>query len=172
MKKTIVLILTLVVIFLNLKSQNGKISGSVYWKDFEKPAHFVKVVLLPISKEYQTSVGAEFEYNDVKPGVYSLLIDILEFPDTIIENIVVKPDTILRLDVIYKIPYCEFGEWGKWKGRVCPACNDTLNTIPVSYGFPGESLIESAKRGEAYIGGCLMDWCAPHWYCKKDDKLY
>lgn len=47
----------------------------------------------------------------------------------------------------------------------CPKCGAD-KTIPIVYGFPANELFEAAERGEACLGGCIIEEDPPSWYCK------
>ena len=47
--------------------------------------------------------------------------------------------------------------------RACPACGEPM--IPIRYGYPDDTLIDAAARGEAVIGGCIIEPGQPHWSC-------
>jgi hypothetical protein len=38
--------------------------------------------------------------------------------------------------------------------------------IPIEYGMPDEKLIEAAERGEAVIGGCIIEPTNPDFVCQ------
>lgn len=38
-------------------------------------------------------------------------------------------------------------------------------SIPIVYGPPGFEVFEAADRGEARLGGCVVDGEEPHWAC-------
>jgi hypothetical protein len=37
---------------------------------------------------------------------------------------------------------------------------------PIEYGFPDQTLIEAAERGEVQIGGCIIDPDNPDFECR------
>ena len=47
----------------------------------------------------------------------------------------------------------------------CPQC-DSDNVVPIVFGYPSETLLESADRGEVSLGGCCMTGDDPEWHCK------
>jgi len=54
----------------------------------------------------------------------------------------------------------------KPKKHPCPQC-DSMDWIPIAYGYPSEKLLETSSRGEVAIGGCCIEDDSPNWECKK-----
>lgn len=53
--------------------------------------------------------------------------------------------------------------------NICPKCNSASDVIPIEYGLPTTEMRKSSKRGLTVLGGCFVDDCAPHHFCKKDN---
>jgi hypothetical protein len=39
----------------------------------------------------------------------------------------------------------------------CPHCPDAPRAVPLVHGLPSPELFEAAERGEAVLGGCLVE---------------
>ena len=48
--------------------------------------------------------------------------------------------------------------------HACPKCQ-SLCTVPVAYGKPGEDLLRAADRGLVRLAGCAMDASSPTQHC-------
>ncbi|MFI5324079.1 MAG: hypothetical protein ACHQ6U_11270 [Thermodesulfobacteriota bacterium] len=51
---------------------------------------------------------------------------------------------------------------------VCPYCNSD-DVIEIVYGLPADETVETAKRGEILLGGCVIEEGSPNLYCKSCD---
>ncbi len=47
----------------------------------------------------------------------------------------------------------------------CPQCG-AEGARPIAYGFPDDSLMAAAERGEVTLGGCTIEPNAPDWRCR------
>ena len=50
----------------------------------------------------------------------------------------------------------------------CPICGSKENVIPIHYG-----LVMDVPKGygkDFMLGGCVVDFDSPNWYCKKCEK--
>ncbi|MCX7720652.1 MAG: hypothetical protein N2Z64_05145 [Dictyoglomus thermophilum] len=54
----------------------------------------------------------------------------------------------------------------KSKKIKCPKCG-SKNVIPIIYGYPTSEAFEKEKRGEIILGGCVIEYDSPNWYCKE-----
>ena len=48
--------------------------------------------------------------------------------------------------------------------ETCPDCGGRL--IPIVWGLPGRDLLESAERGEVFLGGCCVEINSPNYHCR------
>jgi len=53
--------------------------------------------------------------------------------------------------------------------KKCPDCNKTDQVVPILYGYPSESMGIKTQKGEAVLGGCIIEDDSPNWYCKRDE---
>ena len=58
------------------------------------------------------------------------------------------------------------------KKMKCPVCNKTDMVVPIMYGYPSELMRKKAQKGEAVIGGCVMEDDNPLWYCNRDKTSF
>jgi hypothetical protein len=47
---------------------------------------------------------------------------------------------------------------------ICPKCGEKTG-VKIAYGYPGEEMIEQAKRKEIALGGCVQEIGAPVRQC-------
>jgi hypothetical protein len=52
--------------------------------------------------------------------------------------------------------------------KQCPKCGSN-DIIPIKYGLPGPEMMEDSFAGKIKLGGCVIDFRNPDWYCKKCD---
>jgi hypothetical protein len=52
---------------------------------------------------------------------------------------------------------------------ICPKCKSNKNVIKIIYGYPTEETAKRADKGELRLGGCIINYCYPNYYCRKDD---
>ncbi len=59
-------------------------------------------------------------------------------------------------------------------GSVCPVHTVEMKRVPVIYGYPDESLLEKAKKGDVVLGGCIIRKENPQtaYVCPVDKKVY
>jgi hypothetical protein len=58
------------------------------------------------------------------------------------------------------------------KTDVCPMCHNSANSIRIVYGLPSKEMFEKSENGEVKLGGCVIDYCMPHHYCRTDKIDY
>jgi hypothetical protein len=54
---------------------------------------------------------------------------------------------------------------------VCPNCK-TKNAIRIVYGYPGKEMLESARKDEISLGGCIIQEDSPDRYCKNCKEVW
>ena len=55
------------------------------------------------------------------------------------------------------------------KKLTCPICLKSKQVIPITYGKPSLKTIQEANLGKCRLGGCIVGWYSPRYYCKLDD---
>lgn len=53
---------------------------------------------------------------------------------------------------------------------ICPKCHSKEHVLKIIYGMPNDALMKKYEDGLVWLGGCMVDDCMPHYYCK-DDKI-
>jgi len=53
--------------------------------------------------------------------------------------------------------------------KKCPRCRKNDEVIPILYGEPTQEAMEDINRGLRAMGGCIVDFDSPNWYCKRDE---
>jgi|CXWL01.1.fsa_nt_gi predicted RNA-binding Zn-ribbon protein involved in translation (DUF1610 family) len=46
----------------------------------------------------------------------------------------------------------------------CPACGGG-RVVPICYGLPGPEMMEEARAGKIWLGGCEVRADNPSWHC-------
>ena len=60
-----------------------------------------------------------------------------------------------------------------WRRKRQPSrCRCGATPIPIAYGFPGGELVEAVERGEVHLGGCVVSWKNPAWYCPSCHRTF
>ena len=49
----------------------------------------------------------------------------------------------------------------------CPGCRESISPQPVSYGYPGQEMADAARRGEVFLGGCIVYRDFPSHRCPR-----
>lgn len=49
--------------------------------------------------------------------------------------------------------------------RRCPRCSSEV-VVPIAYGLPSPEMVESSRRGELALGGCVRFGGAPDYTCR------
>ena len=49
--------------------------------------------------------------------------------------------------------------------KKCPSCN-SINVVPIMYGYPGPEAVSDSDRGKVHLGGCIVDFSQPDKFCK------
>jgi hypothetical protein len=102
-------------------------------------------------------------FDTLTPGIYSLSLRITGQRTVLADSLIVSGSNTINVKLSYPglCPY-SFSSDSK------PFClsNHTDQIIPVVYGYPNQSTIKKAKKGEVYLGGCSTTECDPNFYCK------
>ena len=53
--------------------------------------------------------------------------------------------------------------------KKCPKCGKNDEVIPILYGEPTQEAMDEINRGLWAMGGCIVDFDSPKWYCKRDE---
>lgn len=53
---------------------------------------------------------------------------------------------------------------------ICPNCGQKL--LEIVYGMPAGNIIDKAKNGEVFLGGCTYDDDAPQYHCNNCRRSY
>jgi len=48
--------------------------------------------------------------------------------------------------------------------RKCEECN-SIDVVPIVYGYPMEELLKEAEEGKVSLGGCCVTDDDPKWHC-------
>lgn len=148
----------------NTYSQSGLVR--ILIKNYDTSGTFIYVKLLRdtqvVAEGYQP-FNAFFSYAKLEPGEYKLVgreiasgnkiqAEIIAWPLDTTDNIIAYPGPCLYACPKNYKPSCPYGH--------------SNNIIPIVYGMPGPKLMEEARKGHVYLGGCIISECDPHYYCK------
>lgn len=163
---------TLVIILIfgqSVSSQTGTIKGYAYDSIERAPFAGANIYLLNLGKNTSVDFNGNFVFDSIPAGTYDLKVSYVGYYDTIIKSVRVYNDSIVKLKIIYLPPPCIYRDKN---GKTCPICKKKDKVIPIVYGFPSPELVKEAKNGKVRLGGCQVNFCMPHWYCKWDAKEF
>jgi len=148
----------------NSYSQSGLVR--VLIRNYDTSANLIYVKLLRdtqvIAEGFQ-HFNTFFGYAKLEAGPYDLVgreivtgtkiqAEIAAWPYDTTDNIIAYPGPCLYAYPKKYKPSCPYGH--------------SNNIIPIVYGMPGPKLMEEARKGHVYLGGCIISDCDPHYYCK------
>ncbi|MGD1847556.1 MAG: carboxypeptidase-like regulatory domain-containing protein [Salibacteraceae bacterium] len=148
-------------------AQAGTIKGHIHDRLEQEGFYGVNVTLIGQNKTVLTDFNGDFILEDIPAGSYDLQFSFLGFPDTTLKAIQVAPDTVIDLQIDYPPP-CRYDS----NGSTCPVCQKSDQVIPIVFGYPGKKLMKYANKGKVMLGGCMVSYCDPNWYCKRDQTRF
>jgi len=148
-------------------SQVGSIKGYVHDITVDDAFMFVEVSLEGDHYKTYADLNGNFTLDSIPTGTYNLKVYQPGYNEMILSSIRVKEDEITELKIEYPAP-CNFSE----KKSACPICKKRNKVVPIVYGLPSGELLEEAEKGEFYLGGCVVTFCDPQWYCNRDKKAF
>lgn len=163
---------TIFIIFLALTSfeglsQAGILNGKIYSWEMDEYLDSTSVKIQHTNFIVITDKNGFFKINGIPFGKYTLEIDGY---DGILKKEINISQKLTEIEIKY--PYCEYTSDYKIKTN-CPICNKKDKVIPIYYGLiDDKESLKKAKRGEIKLGGCMVSFCDPNWYCKRDKKYY
>lgn len=106
-----------------------------------------------------TSDGkGNYEIKNVPFGLYDIRLNFIDSRDKIIRNYLINQET---KNVDFTFPdSCKVAD------KICPYGHKN-NLTSIVYGEPTKGLLKKAKKGKIKLGGCIVSYCYPKWYCKK-----
>ena len=164
--KRIIIILILLSVGQHCFSQTGTVKGHVHNSDENEGLAFAIITLVNNDYKTTTDLNGNFIFDSIPVGIYDLKISYATFGDTILTSIIVTKDT-LQLNINYP-PHCEYDK----KNNICPQCKKNDKVIPIIYGLPSKGLMKKSKKGKVKLGGCMVTYCYPNWYCKRNKKSF
>lgn len=89
------------------------------------------------------------------------------YMDTIQVSINCERDRIVKVELVLdsECPY-------DVKNTTCPYCLKNDLVIPIVYGRPTKRLEKKSFKDKILLGGVNNNRCKPHWYCRRDMKLF
>ena len=83
-------------------------------------------------------------------------------PDTVYSNIVIQKGQKNSIKLKYN-PYCKY--YRDTLEKTCPICHSDDKVVKIVYGLQSKPLDKEKYKA----GGCMVKWCQPYWYCKRDN---
>lgn len=140
--------------------QYGSIKGEIK-NSFGEP-EFMVIIQLDGENIRRPDLEGNFEIDSIPIGEHIISARSNMYPDTVEVPILIKDGELSQIQIEY--PVCENAN----NTKKCPVCRKTKHVIPIVYGLPASGLIEQEKQGKVVLGGCLVSYCDPNWFCKKD----
>jgi hypothetical protein len=157
----IFLLIYLLVHCLNTYCQTNQILGNLIPREEIINIKFLTVSLQEgdssIRKTATDSLG-HFSFSSIRSGTYYFIITQAGRNNFTTDSFHIFNDT--SLNITYPQPCSYSGEK--------PKCLDGHkdNIVPISYGLPTVKAMKRAKKGTIFLGGCIVPYCAPKFYCK------
>jgi hypothetical protein len=156
-------LLILLLIFISAHSQKDNFRGHVSDINNGENFHGITVELYQSGKivyQAQTDIDGNFYIQDVEVGSYEFRLKYIGY-----ETYVIKEFYFSRNDRVFEF---DFPDPCKETVKICPK-NHSDKLIPIVYGLPrgNGKLLRQAKNGKVILGGCVVTYCDPKWYCKK-----
>ena len=148
-------------------SQTGTIKGRIHDNVENQALPFANVFLVDKNIGASSDINGYFIIDNIPIGTYDFQIRYVGYPDSVIQNLIVTKDTIINLNINYPPP-CQYNK----NETNCPICHKHDKVIPILYGLPSKKLMRQANKGKAFLGGCVISYCEPNWYCKRDKKRF
>ena len=145
--------------------QNGVINGNVYDRRGNRGLAFVNVWLVGTKIGAATDNWGDFKIDSVPFGIYDLKASLVGYGDTTIKSIKISTDTILTVKIVLPPP-CEYDK--RRNNMTCPICSKKDQVVPILYGLP----IGKLHQKKFYYAGCIITFCDPNWYCKRDKHKF
>lgn len=115
----------------------------------------------------------QFSLYNLPADTVSIHISDLGCTDTVISNILILSGETASLEIHFPST-CEYDK--STNDKTCPVCTKKNEVIPVEYGYPifknDRAQRKFKKNPTFYAAGCEISCCDPHWYCKRDKKLF
>ena len=141
--------------------QVGTIEGNLYDKIENKGLGFANIWIKKIKKGTTTDTEGNFKIDSVPVGLYEIQASFIGYGDSTITGINVTKDTVIKVQLVLP-PACIYDK--NIRNKTCPICGKKDKVKPIIYGLPVGKLDED----NYYYAGCLITFCQPHWYCKRD----
>jgi hypothetical protein len=154
---------------LRARCQQGQLAGQVTSSELAGGFPGVTLTLQQAGKIVTgtvTGTSGAFSFSNLPVGTYDLVLEMIGYRSQRQADIQVtaQPTTLA-------IPFpgpCRY----RYPPHQLPACvgGHTDHFIPIVYGFPSARLMQRAKQGKLYLGGCEVTGCDPKYYCPIHQK--
>lgn len=148
-------------------AQEGRIEGTLYERSTQEAWSYANIYLVGLSKGDVTDSSGYFSIDSLMPGNYDLRVSYAGLADTLLQNISISRDTVIQLSIPFP-PYCP----PPAESNSCPVCHKRNKVIPVVYSDLTRSVERQSRRGKIQHMGCMVPYCPPTWYCKRDGTYF
>ena len=142
-----------------LFSQTVSLEGKIFDGKINLGFPGVTIILKDVENKSfgtQTDINGNYKLENLKIGIYTLLISYVGIREKVFENFKIVSEK-KEFNLIFPEPCVK-------KNKVCPE-NHKDNIIPIVYGFPDKKMMNKSKKGKVKIGGCDPSYCEK-WFCK------
>lgn len=163
MKKFVLVVLFLILLFNGFSQKYGTIEGIIYDSIENKGIAYVNLSLVKADLGTFSDEEGKFIFNNVPPGEDILKCSLIGYGTPRRLSIKTFEDSTAFIKI--NLVQCEYDTFG---APNCPICKKTDELIPIVYGEPTYKSLKQAEKGKIWLGGCTITHCDPHWYCKRD----
>lgn len=144
-------------------SQNyGTVQGVVYDSTEKEVIPYVHIRIIETGQNASSDAEGKFRLDKVPAGEHTLQCLFVGY-STQSKYIRIIEDSTIHVKI--NMAVCEHDQLG---GGDCPECKRSDQVIPIVYGKPSRKTLKKAEKGKVFLGGCIIQKCQPHWYCKRD----
>jgi len=155
-------------------SQTGTIRGLVKYKlgNSSEVVPFANIKILNTEIRTTTNYSGAFKIESVPVGTYEIVATYIQI-EPVTHKIEVIKDSIVDIQIEFTCCYDK-----SENNKICPICHKSDKVIPVVYSIEIKSLYDNIIGTKSkidmffYSGTDQMSPCHPHWYCKRDKKLF
>ncbi|MVN79261.1 DUF2012 domain-containing protein [Hymenobacter sp. HMF4947] len=114
-----------------------------------------------------TNQDGTFSLSNLPVGTYDLVLEMIGYRTERQIGVSITTAQAARLTIPFPGP-CPY-TYPHHKLSVCMG-GHTNHFIPIAYGLPTARMMQRAKQGKVYLGGCQVTGCDPKYYCPIHQK--
>lgn len=141
--------------------QTGTIEGLVWDRKRETGLVGSSIRILGFPQDATADLNGRFLVKSIPVGTYDVRVWNVSYGDTTLTGVRVGLDstTVMRISLPR---WCQYE--AHWKDKRCPVCAKKNKVVPIRYGLP----IGTFDERKAHLRGCVITYCDPTWYCRRD----